>query len=417
MIVELVMPKAGLTMVEGAIDAWKVNEGDTVKKGDIVFAYENEKTTIDCESTGDGIIHLVAKAGDVVKVGEVVALLAESREEYETLCRQNSASTPQQPAAATSATSATAGKAATAIAGKAPFLLPTQAAAINSGHVKASGLARTMAKKAGIDLAAITGTGPRGRIVAKDVARQMESPAATQAIAIAEPADGIVRTTITGLRKAIAKNMHDSLAQMAQSTAITEVDVTDLMALREKFVEKQEALGIKITLNDLFVKASVKVLLKHPLLNATFDGSVISSYPYVNIGVAVGAESGLVVPVLRHAEKLTLTEISRSIKDIAQRAKEGKLVSGEQSGGTFTISNVGMFPIDCGTPIINPPQVGLFGFGRPVKKFVEYKGEFCGRTMMNIMLTFDHRVFDGLEVGRIMQDIKELIESPEMICA
>ncbi len=389
-------------MVEATIIKWTVQEGDYVKKGDALFEYENEKTTIECESAGDGIIHIVMQAGEVIKVGEVVALLAEDKAEYESMQKAGGEKADGVvPLAAEEKT----------------IFTGQHAVAEGSRHIKASGLARAMAKNAAIDISAVFGTGPNGRILAKDISNCIKDSKKPASSADAEMEGGIVRTAITGLRKSIARNMHESLLQMAQSTVITEIDVTDIIEMKGKYLAKQEVLGTKITLNDLFVKATVKVLQKHPLLNATFDGSVISSYPYVNIGIAVGGESGLLVPVLKHAEKLTLTEISRSVKDLAYRAREGKLADGEQSGGTFTITNVGMYPIDFGTPIINPPQVGLIGFGRPSKKYVEYQGEFRGRTMMHLMLTFDHRVFDGLEVGRIMQDFKEFIENPELICA
>ena len=177
----------------------------------------------------------------------------------------------------------------------------------------------------------------------------------------------------------------------------------------------KETIGWKITINDLLVMASVKVLEKHPLLNATFDGEAVTSYPYVNINVAVATESGLSIPVVRNADKMTLLELSKVLKDIAVRAREGKLKPGEQSGGSFTVSNVGMYPIDSGSPIANAPQVGLFGFGRPVSKLAKCNGEFCERTLMHVMFTFDHRVFDGMEQGKIMQDLQLYLEHPELM--
>ena len=178
---------------------------------------------------------------------------------------------------------------------------------------------------------------------------------------------------------------------------------------------EQERIGWKITINDLLIMATVKVLQKHPLLNATFDGEVLTSYPNVNINVAVGAESGLAIPVVRDADKMSLLELSKALKDIATRARDGKLRPGEQSGGYFTVSNVGMYPIDFGSPIANAPQVGLFGFGRPRERLARINGEICDRKMMHVMFVFDHRVFDGLEQGKIMRDLQMYLEHPELM--
>jgi pyruvate/2-oxoglutarate dehydrogenase complex dihydrolipoamide acyltransferase (E2) component len=194
--------------------------------------------------------------------------------------------------------------------------------------------------------------------------------------------------------------------------------VTELLALREKFVADQEQLGCKITVNDLLCKMLGKVVAKHPLANATFDGKTLYSHKHVHLSVAVATEDGLMVPVVRNIDTLTLTEINAQIKTLAQKAKDKQLTADEQSGGTFTITNVGMFPIDLATPVINLPQTCICGFGRPrLEPAVLPDGTIGPRQMMNVFLTFDHQVIDGLECGRIFQDIQYDLEHPEMILA
>ena len=412
------MPRAGLTMVEGAIVMWKVKEGAQVKKGDSILEIENEKTTMDFECTADGYLHITAEPGDVVAVGNRIGIVAETKEEYNNISKGSDSlnKEPDMPDTKQKV--------------EAPVDNEVHSSSItSSGHVKATGLAKKLAASAGIDIKKVKGTGPNGRIVAKDIDEYVKDMAAVNAANNNDYTNNMATFNVTanqedekpevipltGIRRSIAKNMYESLQNMAQSSAAVEVDVTKLNEMRNILLDKKDFIGCKVTMNDILAMATVKVLKKHPLANATFDGKEITTYPYVNLSVAVGAESGLMVPVLKNADKMTLSQLSNNLKNLVERAKDGKLASGEQSGGTFTISNVGIFPIDIATPIINPPQVAIMGFGRSVKKMVVVNDEPCIRTMMNMFITFDHRVFDGLEVGRIMYDMKEYIENPELI--
>ena len=416
--VELLMPRAGLTMVEGTIVNWKVEEGAQVKKGDSILEIENEKTTMDFECTADGYLHIAAKPGDVVAVGNKIGIVAETKDEYNNISKGSNASNKEPDMS------------------ESPKKVETQedneihsSSITSSGHVKATGLAKKLAASAGIDIKKVKGTGPNGRIVAKDIDDYVMNMTAVNVSNNNDYTNNMATINVTayqgdekpevipltGIRRSIAKNMYESLQNMAQSSAAVEVDVTKLNEMRSILLDKKDFIGCKVTMNDILAMATVKVLKKHPLANATFDGKDITTYPYVNLSVAVGAESGLMVPVLKNADKMTLSQLSNNLKNLVERAKDGKLASGEQSGGTFTISNVGIFPIDIATPIINPPQVAIMGFGRSVKKMVVVNDEPCIRTMMNMFITFDHRVFDGLEVGRIMYDMKEYIENPELI--
>lgn len=414
MSVELVMPRAGLTMVEGTISAWTVPEGAQVKKGDPIMEFENEKNTIEFACTHDGYLHISAQEGDVVAVGALIGYVAESKEEYESL--YGGASAPAAPAAPVSA-AAPAAPVAPAVPAAPAAESPAAAPAVPApgGRVRITGLARKMAKQHQIPLHELRGTGPKGRIIAQDVTDYLESRKAAPAPAPVVADDQVTEIPLTGIRRAIAKNMYNSLQQMAQCTAAVEVDVTELLAYRQKLLAKQDFLGCKVTVNDLLAMATVKMLQKHPLANATFDGKTICTHSAVNLSVAVAAEAGLMVPVVKNAERKGLVELHHAMKTLADKAREKRLEDGDQSNGTFTISNVGMFPIDWSTPIINPPQVAIMGFGRSVKKMAVVDDQPAIRSMMNIFLTFDHRVFDGLEVGRILSDVKELMEHPELI--
>ena len=410
MSIELVMPRAGLTMVEGTIGTWLVQEGAAVQKGDIIMEYENEKNTIEFACTETGFLHITAQVGDVVPVGGPIGAVAATEEEYKQL--SCGAAPAAQPAAAP-------------VAEVAAPAAPAVQVAETGGRIRATGYAKKLARENGVALASVKGTGPNGRILAQDVLRyEPQAPTAVAVPAAAPtflppPAGGgvdvVTQIPINGVRRTIANNMYHSLQSMAQCTAATEVDVTDLLAYRQKLVAQQEYLGYKVTVNDLLAMAVVKMLEKHPLANATFDGKTLFSHSSVNLSVAVATEGGLMVPVVKGANRMNLGQLHNTMKDLAARARDKQLQDGEQGNGTFTISNVGMFPIDWSTPIINPPQVAIMGFGRTTKKMAVVNDQPAVRSMMTMYLTFDHRVIDGLEVGHIMEDMLALLTNPELI--
>lgn len=411
MSVEVVMPRAGLTMVEGTISEWKVPEGASVQKGDVLMEYENEKNMIEYEALDSGIIHMVAQEGDTVKVGGLIAYLAQDQAEYEQIAASGADAAGAAPAPAASSAPAAAPAAAPApAAGTAPVK--------RTGRVSATGLAKKMAKEAGIDILDVTPTGADGiRVRARDVEAYLAAP--RPAAGYADSRESVI-TEIPwkGVRAAIAKNMYNSVQQTAQCTMACEVNATKLLALRESLKADQEMLGVKITVNDLLCKMLGKVMLKHPMANATFDGSTLYEHSHVDLSVAVATEDGLMVPVVKHIDTMTLTEISRRVKDLAERAKSKTLLPDESSGASLTITNVGMFPIHMATPILNPPQVLIVGVGQPVQKpVVQEDGTIGVGSMMNIFVTVDHRVIDGMMTGRLLADIKAYIEHPEMILA
>ncbi len=415
MSMELVMPRAGLTMVEGTISAWLVQEGAAVQKGDTIMEFENEKNTIEFASTDRGFLHITAAEGETVAVGAPIAVLAATKEEYDSLITGAAPAAPAVPVAA-EAPAAPQQAPAAAVAAPAP--------AGEDGRIRATGYAKKLAREKGVTLSGVKGTGPNGRVLAQDVLDHLTAmPAAAPAAAPVFVSSGeaavdvVTKIPMTGIRKAIANNMYNSLQSMAQCTAAAEIDVTDLLVYRQKLVAQQDFLGCKVTVNDLLSMATVKMLKKHPLVNATFDGKTIFAHSSVNLSVAVAAEAGLMVPVVKGADRMSLVQLHNAMKDLAQRARDKQLRDGEQANGTFTISNVGMFPIDWSTPIINPPQVAILGFGRAVKKMAVVNDQPAVRSMMTMYLTFDHRVIDGLEVGRIMEDLQTLLCNPELITA
>ena len=399
------MPKAGLTMVEGTIIEWKVKEGDEVKKGDAVMEYENEKNTIDYEIIHGGFIHIVAKEGETVPISEPIAYVAETKAQYDAMVAGGAAPTA----------------AAAAPAAAAPAAAPAASAAVSpassaNGFVRASGLARKMAKEAGVDLADIPCA---GRVKAADVEAYLASRAAAPAAVVsAAPAaeDAVTEIPWVGVKKTIARNMLQSMQTTAQTTCMCDVDATELLAYRQKLVEQQEKLGCKISVNDILCKLLGRVLKDHPLANATFDGKTLYTHAHVQLSVAVATDNGLMVPVLRNADLKTLSEIHHEVKALAQQAKDKTLAPDAQSGGTCTITNVGMFPIDRATPVLNLPQTCIIGFGRPTLQPSAMPDGTVGlRQKMTVFATIDHQVIDGQECGRILKDIEYYILHPETI--
>ncbi|MGN0981802.1 MAG: dihydrolipoamide acetyltransferase family protein [Candidatus Limivicinus sp.] len=409
MSVEIVMPRAGLTMTEGTISEWKAAEGAAVSKGDVLMEFENEKNIIPCEALDSGLLHILVPADGTAAVGQVIGLLAADRAEYEALTGGGQPAAPAEQAPAAEPTTAAPAAAA-----------PEKQ---QSKRVRATGYAKKLAAAAGLDLALVQPSGgPDGlRITAKDVQAHLAKPKTVPApapVAAAADDDEIIETPWTGVRKTIARNMFNSLQNSAQTTSVCEVDATELLALRAKLVDAQDILGTKITVNDMLCMLMAKVAAKHPFINATFDGTTLYSHKHVHLSFAVGAEHGLMVPVIRNIDTMSITEISRKAKDLAVRAKNKQLSPEEQSGGTFTISNVGMFPIDFATPVINPPQTAIVGIGRTVRKPVVMPDDSIAiRDMMHVFLTFDHRVIDGLEAGRFFADMERYFKHPELILA
>ncbi|MCG9133802.1 2-oxo acid dehydrogenase subunit E2, partial [Candidatus Poribacteria bacterium] len=290
--------------------------------------------------------------------------------------------------------------------------IPTES---ETTRLKASPLARRLAKEHGVDLSLIAGSGPDGRIVRDDVLQAASTAPkipAVEAPALQQAGEVIA---MDGIRGIIAERMTLSLQTNASVTLHTEVDATAFVELRGMLNDKLQAKDVSLTYTDLLVKVVASALLEHPRLNATLTDEGIHLLPDINIGVAVALEDGLVVPVVRNADKERLSEISEQVKNFAERARSNQLTPGELQGGTFTITNLGNFGVDAFTPIINPPESAILGVGRILKKPVVHEDEIVVRSMLTLSLTFDHRVVDGAPAAQFLQTVSDCIQDPYLL--
>ena len=453
MAVELRMLQMDQTMTKGKIGKWLVQEGDTVTEGQPLLEIETDKVVHEQESPTDGVIaQLLAEEGANVPVNALLAIIGAPGEEIPRVeadtavveqqePEQEAPVQPTQPKPTPSPTTVAskASPAARQLAEKLAIDL-TQVTASGPGgrileadvqryidlrapvpteaettRLKASPLARRLAKEHGVDLSLIAGSGPDGRIVRDDVLQAastapempvIETPALEQATEVI-PMDGI--------RGIIAERMTLSVQTNASVTLHTEVDATAFVELRGMLNDKLQAREVKITYTDLLVKVVANALLEHPRLNATLTDEGIHLLSEINVGVAVALEDGLVVPVVRNADRERLSEISEQVKNFAERARSNQLTPGELQGGTFTITNLGNFGIDAFTPIINPPESAILGVGRILKKPVVHEDEIVVRSMLTLSLTFDHRVVDGAPAAQFLQTVSGYIQDPYLL--
>jgi pyruvate dehydrogenase E2 component (dihydrolipoamide acetyltransferase) len=370
--VEVVMPKFGLTMQEGTIQQWFKAEGERIEAGQPLFEVETEKVLYEVESPASGTVaKLFYPLEAKVPCANVVAVIAVPGEDVAAVAAEYAAKAASI-AAQTARTSAPAAQ-RTAVAA--------------TGAVVATPAARKLAKERGIDLATVKGTGPGGRITREDVEAAASAPA--------QPS-----TALHGMRKSIAERMFKSLQSTAQLTITTEVDVTRLVARREQLKEQ-----FGLTYTDMLVEAVAAALAAHPQLRLTVEGDVMQQHDDINVGIAVALEEGLIVPVVRHADKKSLQQIAEESRLLAEKARAGSLSVDDVSDGIFTITNLGMYGVDAFTPIINQPQVAILGVGRMVQKPAVYDGQVAIRSMMVLSLTFDHRIVDGAPAAAFLQEV------------
>jgi pyruvate dehydrogenase E2 component (dihydrolipoamide acetyltransferase) len=432
------MPKLGMAMSEGTVVKWLKDDGAEVRAGEPIVVIMSKKITYEVESPASGVLRPVAKPKEVRGIGQVIGFVTAPGEAIPE--GEIEVSAPAEAAAAampTAAPPAAAAPAADTAKAGAELLVPSSPAArrlakelgVDISRVSPSGsriteedvrrfyeaqtrvvaspLARRMAEEEGLDLAAIQGTGPGGRITEEDVLGLLEGRGAA---APALPA----RTAFAGMRQAIAEQMVHSLQSMAQVSMNTTADVTELKATREALGARW---GRKPSYTDLLVKAVVVALQEHPMLGARLEGDEIVLPTEYNIGVAVALEGGLIVPVVRNAARLTLLQIGDKVKDLAERARQNALEVEEVTGGTITITNLGMFGIDAFTPIINPPEVAILGVGRIVQHLALVEGQVVARDVMGLSLTVDHRIVDGAPGAQFLQTLVRLLEHPALIFA
>jgi pyruvate dehydrogenase E2 component (dihydrolipoamide acetyltransferase) len=410
------MPKLADTMTEGTLVKWRVKQGDKVATGDVVAEVETDKATMEMEAFDDGILHkLLVAAGQKVPCGTPIALLIGKNEQPP--AEGSLPAVVAKPATVAKAASPVASVPATAVA----HATGSRAATSASGsRVKASPLARKIAAAYGVNLSALRGTGPGGRIVALDVENAPATPAGGPSVPIVPPvAAGAGDTVIplSGMRRIIAERLLSSKTHLPHFYLTIEVDAAPLMKLRaEANAAAETSGGQKLTVNDFVLKAVVTAAQKVPQVNASFAGDSIIQYGAVNLSVAVAVEEGLVTPVIRDAQKKSLREISDAVKDLATRARNKKLKPDEFAGGTITVSNLGAYGIEQFCAIINPPQALILAIGAIVKKPVVGPGDtIVVGQRVSITLSADHRVVDGAVGANYLAELKKLLESPALM--
>ncbi len=423
MATDIVIPKLGMTMASGKVAEWKAAEGDWITEGQGVLVIETEKVTHEVEALADGFLHILAAPGTEALVNEAVGQLAETEEELAQL-------QAAQPAPEGMAAAAPAGKPAEAAA-PASGAVP----AAPGGRVKITPVAKKIANEHGLDYSLVSGTGPGGRIKKADVLKAIDEgvSAPASAAASAAPAwDGEVvdgkrvkaSLPLTGIRAAVAQHMQASLAGSAQLSVMGEFEVDALVELRKSLVAAEAAIGTRITYTDILTYVVARALKKNPIINSSVVDGAIKIWEDVNIGVAVSLpfqqyDAGLIVPVIRNADKKSLAEISLELKDLRTRCLDGSIGLDEIIGGTFTLSNVGGFGkgYAFNTPIINQPQSAILGTGAILDRPVAEAGEVVIRQLMNFSFTFDHRAINGAPVGMFLGTIQEFIKTPGLLLA
>lgn len=409
MAIEIRIPKLGLTMEEADLVKWTKETGDSVAAEEIILVIETDKVTFEMPAPGAGLLVQTIAAGNKVVVDELVGYLAADEAELASL--SDGAAAPAAPAAEAAPAEEKAA---------APAASPAATGGAPAGRIFASPLAKAMAKEHDLDLSLISGSGPNGRIVKADVLKAIEqgvaapAPAAEAAAPAAPAADDIMAVAeeipISGVRKAIFKNMHQSLADQAQLTIHTEADATNLKAIRKSLNELGD--GTKISFNAILIKAAAMALRQHPHVNASVAGDVIKVWKNVHIGLAVDLGGGLIVPKIRYADSKPVKAISAEIAALVEKAQAGGLMPDDLAGGTFTITNLGAWDIDHFTPIVNNPESAILGLGRIVDKAVVKNGKVVAAPMIALSLSFDHRIVDGAPAAAFLKTIKDMIEQP-----
>src|SRR3954468_5124316 len=411
------VPPLGESIVEATVSRWQKKEGDAVAAGDTLVELETDKITVEVPALKPGVLAKQAKKeGDVVHVDDVLGELDESAVPAASGAAQASAPAAKPPAQ--NAPSTTVPTQTSTPAASSP---PSQS------ETKSSPAARRIADERGIDIAAVSGTG-RGGVVSKPDVLSVPSggarpasprPSTTAPISPprggngAAPGERETREKMSTRRKRIAENLLQSQHATAHLTTFNEVDMSVVNALREKFKEKVEKEhGVKLTFMPFFVRAAVQALRQFPNINAMVDGDSIVYRHYVNMGIAVASDAGLVVPNVKDADRKGIIEVSRDISEIAKRARDGKLSMDDLTGGTFTITNGGVFGSLVSTPIINYPQVGILGLHKTQDRPVAINGQVVIRPMMYIALSYDHRIVEGAHAVQFLVRVKELIEDP-----
>jgi len=410
-VTEVVMPSMGADMVEGAIARWIKIEGDEISRGDILAEVETDKAVVEMEAYGNGILRkVIIGEGVTVPVGQIIAIIADADEDLpdvdapaaETLAEPESAPVP-------------------VAAETAPE--PVAAPAAPAGRIKASPVAKKIAAENGIDLASLTGTGPGGRIVKADVeaavagkgtpAPAADASAAAPVAPSAPPAALLTEDIpLSGMRKAIARTVIRSKADQPDFWVTVNVEMTAALEARKQFNRSMADIGVRVSVNDMILKAVALSIEKHPKWNMSYTDEKLVAHPNINVGVAIALDQGLMVPAILGCQGKSLRDIAIASKDLGARARSGGLTQEEMTGGTFSVSNLGMFGINEFSAIIFPPQPGILAIGASTPTPVVKDGELAIGNIMKMTLSVDHRVNDGAEGAVFINEIKGFLENP-----
>ncbi|WP_170402451.1 pyruvate dehydrogenase complex dihydrolipoamide acetyltransferase [Ruegeria arenilitoris] len=431
---EILMPALSPTMEEGTLAKWLVKEGDTVSSGDLLAEIETDKATMEFEAVDEGVVGkiLVPEGTEGVKVNTPIAVLLEEGESADDIAEAPTKAPEAAPAA-------DAGNEAAAAASEAPAPAPAPAAPVKAdgGRIFASPLARRIAAQKGLDLAQIKGSGPHGRIVKADVEGATAPTAAPAASASAAPdpaaapagpsADMVARmyegreyeeVKLDGMRKTIAARLAEAKQTIPHFYLRRDIKLDALLKFRSQLNKQLEARGVKLSVNDFIIKAVANALQQVPECNAVWAGDRVLQLKPSDVAVAVAIEGGLFTPVLQDADTKSLSALSTEMKDLAARARERKLAPHEYQGGTFAVSNLGMFGIDNFDAIVNPPHAGILAVGTGAKKpVVGEDGELTVATVMSVTMSVDHRVIDGALGAQLLQAIVDNLENPMVMLA
>lgn len=423
---KIIMPKQGLQMTEGIITSWLAREGERVEEGQPLFEMETDKLTITIDSSATGtLLKILRPEGEAVPVAQTIAIVGQPGENIAALLQEAQAAPQNEGAPAADGIAPIqpplAGRQrlfatprARMRAGEMGLALEDAAASgpdgliverdVLAARVRATPLARREAQREGVDLEQVAGSGKRGKVTVQDVRRA----AAPEAQAQAEE----TRLPLSGMRKIIAQRMCDSLRQLAQANHRMEVDMSECTRLRQQLKES----GIKASFNDLVVMCTARALSEFPMMNASIDGGEIVLKRRINIGLAVATDKGLLVPVIHGADRLSLAQIGERARDLGNRSREGGLSPDELAGGTFTVTNLGMYGVDHFTAIINAPEAGILAVGQIKKRPVVLEDDsLAARPMMWLSLTYDHRIVDGAPAAQFLGRVKALLEKPALL--
>ena len=449
----IIMPKQGLLMEEGTITKWLVKEGEQTTEGTPLFEMETDKLTITMDSTATGtLLKILHPEGDTVPITQPIAIVGQPGEDISGLLGGAPAAAPQAaeetPSPAAEAAPAAApvpaverapgervfssprarlraeenGVDIAAVPGSGPdgMVVERDVQSYLAGQPAVTPLAANVAKAQGIDLSGVTGTGPNGKITTEDLPGAASAAEAVPAEEAAAPAGQLTRGThtekMTGMRKAVMKNMLSSKSVNAQTNHRMVVDMTAVVALRNQY----KALGIKVSYNDIIVRACAKALQDYPIVNASVDGSSIVYHDYVNVGTAVSVPGGLIVPVIKDADIIGLTGIAAKSAELIEKARDGRLTEADYHGGTFTVSSLGMFDLDDFVAIINPPESAILAVGKIAKTPVvvtdeEGEDQVVIKSMCALCLSYDHRIIDGAEAAKFLQKVKSYLQNPILL--